>query len=513
MNAFLSTCKLLTGASLVALTTFSGCTKDFVELNTNPNAVSTITPDYVFTKAQYDGVSNIVFPLLGTMQYTTSFNDVAGFGSKYVASQVSGSSSSFSNAYPNALNEVALVISAVKDDPAKVNMLATARIWRVYCYSRLTDVYGDVPYFQANQGFTGAQYTPAYDAQKDIYADMLKELDEAATSLDPAKPTFGTADLIYNGDPTKWKKLAYSLMLRLGMRLTKVEAATARTWATKALAGGVITEDADIAKISYLATGQIINQNPLAYNLFMSDYIAANGSTNQEGGKYQKVFIDYLKQTRDPRLGIISVVYPGGTPNQPDTTFAKQQGMPANLSSKPANFAQLSEPNPKTLLLRNSPILVFTAAESYFLQTEAALRGWSSGTPATLYASGVSAALRQWAIISLGASDGTLSARQTNAYLSTNRLVTGSLDDQMKQIYTQFWVSIFPDAQEAFASYRRTGYPALTPNNYPGNATGGQLPRRFVYPLSEQNLNAAAYAAAVARQGPDNLLTRVYWDK
>ena len=512
MNTFLMKCKLLAGFGIVALTAFSGCTKDFVEINTNPNAVSTLTPEFLFTKAQYDGVANSLYLLLGTMQYTTSYNDVAGFGSKYIASQVNTSSSSFSSAYPGALNELSLIINAVKDDPTKVNLLAAARIWRVYCYSRLTDVYGDIPYSQATAGYTANQFTPAYDAQKDIYADMLKELDQAAQSLDPSKATYGASDLIYNGNTTQWKKLAYSLMLRLGMRLTKVDAASAQSWATKALAGGVITADADIAKVSYLASGQIINQNPLAYNLYISDYIAANGSTNQEGGKYQDVFINYLKQTRDPRLAVVSVVYTGGSPNVTDTTFAKQQGMPANLSAKPTNFAQLSEPNPKTVLLRNSPFLVFTAAESYFLQTEATLRGWTSGTPATtLYSNGVSAALRQWSLFS--SSDGTIPTSKINAYVQANQLTTGSFTQQMQQIYTQFWVSIFPDAQEAFASYRRTGYPALTPNNYTGNATGGQFPRRFLYPLSEQNLNPTSYAAAVARQGADNLLTRVYWDK
>ncbi len=508
MKRLLSKCLLVATSLLLG----TACTNNFEEINTNPNAVGTLTPEYLFTKAQYDGVANQLLLLLGTMQYTTSYNDVAGFGSKYIASQVNSSSSSFSNAYPGVLNELTLIINAVKDDPARVNLLAEARIWRVYCYSRLTDVYGDIPYSQATLGYTNNQFTPAYDAQKDIYADMLKELDESAQSLDPSKATYGQSDLIYNGNPTQWKKLAYSLMLRLGMRLTKVDAAAAQTWATKALAGGVITADGDIAKVSYLASGQLINQNPLAYNLYINDYISANGSSNQEGGKYQDVFINYLKQTRDPRLPVVSVVYTGGSPNVADTTFAKQQGMPANLGSKPANFAQLSEPNPKTVLLRNSPFLVFTAAESYFLQTEVALRGWSTGTPAaTLYANGVSAALRQWSLFS--ASDGTIPTAKINAYVSRNQLVAGSFAQQMQQVYTQFWVSVFPDAQEAFSSYRRTGYPALTPNNYTGNATGGQFPRRFIYPISEQNLNPASYAAAVARQGPDNLLTRVYWDK
>ncbi|TEW63911.1 SusD/RagB family nutrient-binding outer membrane lipoprotein [Mucilaginibacter phyllosphaerae] len=497
--------------ALFGLMALVSCTKNFETLNTNPNAVTNPSAEYVFTKSQYDGVANMLNLLLGTMQYTTSFNDVAGFGSKYVAAQVNTSSSSFSSAYPGALNELAVVINTVTPDPAKTNLLAAARIWRVYCYSRLTDVYGDIPYSQATGGYTASVYSPMYDPQKDIYANMLTELDEAAASLDASKATFGSADLIYGGNTTQWKKFAYSLMLRLGMRLTKADAATAETWVKKAIAGGVITADADIAKIAYLASGQDINKNPLALSLWNSDYIAQNGNTNQEGGKYQEVFINYLKQTNDPRLGIISIVYSGGSP---DTAYAKQQGMPATLGAKPANFASLSEPNPKTVLLFNSSRLIFTASESYFLLAEAALRGWyTTESASSLYSNGVNAALRQWSIISLGSSNGTLSAAQISTYVNNNQLVAGTFDQRMNQIYTQFWVSIFPDAQEAFASYRRTGYPALTPNNYTGNATGGQFPRRFLYPVSEQNLNAASYAAAVARQGADNLLTRVYWDK
>ena len=144
--------------------------------------------------------------------------------------------------------------------------------------------------------------------------------------------------------------------------------------------------------------------------------------------------------------------------------------------------------------------------------TEAALRGWySGGVAATLYTNGVQAALRQWSIIA--GSAGTISASAMNAYVSANRLVAGTLDQQLSQIYTQFWVSIFPDGTEAFSSWRRTGYPALVPNNYPGNATGGQIPRRMVYPTSEQNLNGTAYSAAISRQGADDLMTRVWWDK
>lgn len=496
--------------ALLALLTSQSCTKNFDTLNIDPNASTTPSPALIFTKAQYDGTADMANLLLGTMQYTTSFNDVAGFGSKYILAQAQASAGVFSTAYSNEINELVEVLKAVGDKPDQVNLKAEARIWRVYCFSRLTDLYGDIPYSQAAQGYNQSIYKPVYDAQKDIYADLLKELDQAATSLDPAKATFGSADLIYGGNTAKWKKFAYSLMLRCAMRMTKVDIAQAQSWATKAIAGGVIMDDADIAKVAYVGSGQNININPLALNLWNSDYIAVNGNTNTEGGKYQDVFISYLKANKDPRLGVVSIVYNAGVA---DTTSAIQKGMPATFNAKPADFVTYSEPNPKTVLLFSSPRLVYTAAESYFLLAEASLRGWySAASTESLYQNGVTAAFRQWAIIAGAA--GTISTAQINSYLNAHAFNTaGTTDQKLEQIYTQFWVGLFPDAQETYANYRRTGYPALTPNNYPGNATGGKIFRRMLYPISEQNLNPESYRAAVARQGPDEFLTRMWWDK
>src|SRR6185312_12640454 len=99
------------------------------------------------------------------------------------------------------------------------------------------------------------------------YSDMLSELDAAAQSLDASKTTYGSSDLIYGGNAAQWKKFAYSLMLRLGMRMTKVDATSAQSWVTKAIAGGVITAYADIAKVSYEGSGQDINKNPIALQM------------------------------------------------------------------------------------------------------------------------------------------------------------------------------------------------------------------------------------------------------
>jgi len=509
----------ISAVCLLIIAGMASCDKGYKSLNVNPDATSKPTPQFVFTLSQYDGAgynggaygTSAADFLLGTMQYTTSYNDVAGFGSKYISSQVTQTEGMFSAAYPDEINELGIVIKAVRSDPSRINLLAEARIWRVYCFMRLTDLYGDIPYSQAGLGYDSSIYKPVYDPQQSIYSDMLAQLDTATQTLDPGKITFGSSDLIYGGNTAQWKKFAFSLMLRLGMRMTKVDIASAQKWVTRAIAGGVIMQDADIARMTYMSSGQNINLNPLVLDLWNNDYGAKNGNTNIEGGKYADTWINYLQATNDPRLEILSVVWLNGVT---DTAAAIQKGMPQNIpNAKPANFVTYSEPNPSTVLLMGSPKLLFTAAESNFLLAEAALRGWYSGADvASLYKSGVRAAMRQWAIIA--GSAGAIDTSLVNTYINNNPFnASGTFDQQMAQIYTQFWVSIFPDALEVYNNYRRTGYPALVPNNYPTNATGGQIFRRCLYPISEQNLNAVNYAAAVSRQGADDLMTRIWWDK
>ncbi|MBA4054226.1 MAG: SusD/RagB family nutrient-binding outer membrane lipoprotein, partial [Marivirga sp.] len=478
-------CMLLLAQSLLFM---QACDNDFEEINTDPDAVSIPSPQYIFSKAVYDGAQysgNASSLLLGTMQYMTSYNDVAGFGSKYVhGSGSSPSTAVFNNAYPNQINEIGEVIKAVKDVPEKINQYAVARIWRVFCFSRLTDLYGDIPYAQAGQGFNQSLFQPAYDPQEEIYADMLKELDEATQSLDPANTTtFGASDLIYGGNSAQWKKFGYSLMLRLGMRLTKVNVTNAQTWVSKAIAGGVIMDYGDIAKVKYEGSGQKINNNPLAQSMLDSDYQKADGFSNTEGGKYQQVFIDSLKENNDPRLSVISVVYVNGVA---DDSPGIQKGMLPTINGvKPADFVTYSEPKQTTLLRVASSMLLFTAAESYFLLAEAAIRNWYTVEPAAvLYEKGIRAAMKQWDLIS--GITGTITDDQIDNYVAAHSLTATTDESQKEQIYTQFWMSIFPDAQEVFANYRRTGYPDLIPNNYPGNLTSGQIFRRFLYPPSEQ---------------------------
>ncbi len=200
----------------------SSCSKKLAELNKNPNAYESVNPQFLFTKAQLTEVglnpNGNRFNLMQQLQQEATYSEVTAPGDKYFAE---GYVRNSWTAYSTSLSQIQQVIGNVMD-PESINKLSISRIWKVYIVHHLTDLYGDVPYSEAGKGRDG-QYQPKYDLQSDIYKDMFKELDEAAKAFNPAKPTFGTSDLFYDGNTAKWQKFAYSLMLRLAMRLTKID--------------------------------------------------------------------------------------------------------------------------------------------------------------------------------------------------------------------------------------------------------------------------------------------------
>ncbi len=249
------------------------------------------------------------------------------------------------------------------------------------------------------------------------------------------------------------------------------------------------------------------------------DYVDGQNPLNVQGSKLSKTFIDHLKgngtTTKDPRLNVISILWvkqPSGV-YVADTATALQRGMQNALyKAYPADFETYSEPNPNTVMRYDAPIIVMSPAEGHFLLAEAAIRGWYSGSAATSYDNGVRAAMRQWSLYGGG---GNIPAAQINYYVANNPFKTaGTFNDRLEQISIQKWVLGYLDQIEMFANWRRTGYPALIPTNYPGNITGGRIPRRFIVPDSEDQLNKENFNAAKARQsGANTLLSRVWWDK
>jgi len=520
--------KLLLKTGILGALFLASCDKGFDELNTNPNVYNKPVIGSLFSykiiKTAGNDDDNTLYPndkLAGAMmQFFASLNPYQWTGDKYLK-KAGYTDGLFHAVFNIELKENQQILSLTKDEPELSNQYNIARIWRVYILHRVTDMYGDVPYFEAGQGFLGGIYKPKYDRQSAIYADMLKELDEAATALDPAKSSFGAADYIYGGDLAKWKTFAYSMMLRLGMRLTKVDVAMAETWVKKAIAGGVMQSNDDIAKLNH-TDGTDLN--------YYWDGVELRGGEgvppSEEGkgyGKMGQTFVSHLVNTHDPRLPFYITLWQGNAdPSQlpVSTNPAMQKGLPHGYDYSSIKqlipgwtddmLAEYSEINLNTVASNSTPSMFQTYAEVELYLAEAALRGWTSGTPKSHYENAVAASMEATTLYPGGL---VISPGQITAYLNDNPYTGGSFEQQMEQIHTQLWASLFMTNMEVYANWRRTGFPTLTPTNYPGNETGGTISRRLPYPQSEASLNSDNYKAAIEAQGPDLFTTRVWWDK
>ena len=503
-------------ALLLSLCLLSGCDKGFEELNINKVDPTFLAPSLILNKAivsttYLDGGST-----LGMLTYNFGIVQqiITPYGSSLSGGnydQVNGGNTPlvWVNFYRNVLKQLVAVLDQTKSDPLQINTYNAARIWKAYSFMILTDTYGDIPYFEAGQGYTTEIITPKYDPQQAIYKDILKELEEATAALTTTQPPVVT-DILYGGDVAKWKKLGYSFMLRAAMRHTKVDPATAEAYVKKAVAGGVFQSNADNSIIRHTAI----------YNNYIANHLAAREKTNFY---LAAPFVNYLKDNNDPRLPIFAVRYVGakGGPEQTDARASSdpkiQIGMPIGYNdvSIAQTFQQngvvslwdYSQVNLTTVLKLDAPEFHITYAQVQLLLAEAAVRGWVTGTAADYFTKGIRANLEQMASYGPNAA---ISETAIKAYLDAHPLDTSKA---LEQINTQYWVATFLDGNESFANFRRSGYPALTKNPYPGSEVKGDFIRRIPYPDSEIVVNSGSLNEAIARQGPNTLDTRVWWDK
>ncbi len=499
--------------------TIVSCTKDFNTINIDPNNSPSVPLNYLLSQAElYVGGSagdpgyatwraNLIYALPVTQMFSSLSTFYAG--DKYLY-QADLSEAYFVTQYPRSIKGLVDLINQAKDDPANVNIYNIARILKVLQMSLITDLYGDVPYSEAGQGFLNTNFSPKYDAQKDIYADMLKELSEAGPGLSASAVTPGNADFVYGGDVTKWKKFANSLMLRLAMRMQKVDPANAQSWAKKALDGGVMTSNAETFSIKYANDGGTATINSNSYNLGEADPPGHRNEVSKGSIQWSKTLIDMMKSRLDPRISTISILKSG------DATAVNQRGLPSGLDAG-ALLALTGEtgpdaysrPNP-IIYFASDPYILLPYAEVEFMKAEAIERGWYGGSAGAEYALGQEAALTQL-VVDQGAP--VIPGAAILAYQSANPYPATTLAAKLLQIHTEMFIlnASTLNGFEGWANYRRTGLPVLTPTNYPGNATNGTIMRRLIYPVSEQGQNVN-YEAAVTAQGPDKFTTRMWWD-
>lgn len=511
-----------------ALLLASGCTKSFDEINTNPTTYgqSSFNPNYVLTQTQltYTGSTDFAYETWrGNLIYASGIIQgmatVIGYwaGDKYRLNE-GYTAAYWERSYSEQVKPVTDLVASTDGKPEYKNLHQVARIMRALVMERITDLYGDVPYSEAGQGYYKGIITPKYDKQQDIYADLLKEVDEATAALDPAadKPT---GDVYYKGNIAQWQRLGNSLLLRMAMRLTKVDPDKAKLYATKAQ-GKTMQSDADNAYVVFDVAGGRATQNR------NSQVLLGDGGQEFYYVKWSKTFIDYLRANNDPRLSKVAVtqLYLKDTDKTQNTgyvtTAAAQKGLPngydlsgrAGIDVKFApgytSFPDYSSPNPN-MIKRAGPTFILTYAESELLLAEAALR-FGLGSAPQHYNAGVTAAMTY--LIQYDPSLAVTPGEAT-AYLAAHPY---DASRALEQINTQYWAHTITmlDFYESWSNWRRSGYPVLTPVVYPSNATNGTIPRRFPYPISETTGNPDNYKAASATvAGGDFLTGRVYWDK
>ena len=533
--------KVLIYYMLVAGILITGCTKNFDSINTDPTQASaasfnanlllpTAEVGYVSTIQGYSGA--ILFQSMWTQTFASAaYPSYYSNGDKYVASSniLTYDASIWNNAYGAASNAFEIQ-NLTKGNAALSNLSGIALIVQLMNLELITDVYGDCPYSQALQAKSSAIFLPVYDKQQAIYSSMLSKLDSVLGTLDATK-AIPTNDIIYNGNITQWKKFGYSLMLRMAMRLTKVDPATAQTYAVKAAAGGTFASVADNAFIKFDHADGYNNANAAALQV-PEDYNEV---------KWGQSLISYLKSNNDPRLPVIAEVPMAGLANAAneslagDPTPANQVGMPNGFDqnggstdiSKSTGYpggsgtgndfnptGKYSRPTSALYLALNTPGFILTYPETELLLAEAAVNGWSvGGTASAHYANAVAGAL-----LSYGTLNGTspISTAAANAYATANPLDVSSTTNSLQMINTQFWATtgtLF-NFIECWNNWRRSGYPVLTPVNYTGNFTSATIPRREIYPISEATTNGANYKAAVTGlTGGDAWTSKVWWDK
>lgn len=487
------------------------CDNGFDEMNVNPIALTNVEPAYQFNSALVNsafGYNNLQYETIIVKQMINPFSGVGAAG-QYNQDNRGVTSGNWQRGYRNVLRELIDVLQKTKDVPERSNLYNMTRIWKAYTFMFLTDTYGDIPYTESSLGYLEGLVNPKYDSQEFIYNDILSELESAATALNPSAARV-TSDVLYGGDVTKWKKLAYSLLLRGGMRLSKVNPTKASEIVKKAVAGGLMESNDDNAILRHTTSFS----NPVGSQL--------NGG-QADFFYLAEDFVTHLKSTNDPRLASIAVRYVGAksTSDQVESKANRdpsiQIGMPQGYDNTTVSVAvtrdglaslyEYSQLDRARMAGLTSPTIFVSFSQTQLLLAEAVVRGWTTGNAATLFSSGIRAHMEQ--LQSYGASSAVPEA-SIATYIAANPLEAGS---ELEQINVQYWIASFLNGPEAWANFRRSGYPDLVPNPYPGSDLKTEaFIRRLTYTDAELNVNKDNVDAAIARQGPDLLDTRVWWD-
>lgn len=474
---------------VLSLLTLAGCTKDFVDINTNPNASIVASPQSLLAPTLVSVINGNLSRNARInnefMQVTVTTADSREFHRYEV--RPSESDYMWRRWYLELTNIRDIYANAeVTQQAGYQTFQGISLILDAWVGSLLTDMFGDIPYSESNLGRSNNNTTPKFDTQKEVYALVFTKLD-SANSLLRNNVNFtsdvAATDPIYGGVADKWRRFGNSLFLRLLLRVAHKEPAAQ-------------------AKIK-----QIVEDDPSKYPVFQNNDASAilkftgvlpyqtefsqarDFDFNGDKG-YSEFFINNLVDLQDPRLPIWST----------EATLGVYAGMQSG-------YAQGNIPDRQSTLqlaLKNQPLLgnMMNYAELQFILAEAALKGYITGSPKTYYDNGVRSSISLWGPV------------VADSYFNNPKVQydeAAGIEDQMKKIHLQkYFAMIFTDFQQWY-EYRRTR--ALDLYTGPGLLNDGRMPSRLNYPILVQTLNKANYDIAVQSMGGNSINEKVWWEK
>ena len=490
----------------------SGCKKSWLDINTNPNQLPTSTPDFVFTAA-----ANRTAAILDPNEVGSYWGGQWTQSSTYIISnttfgyQFNNTNFNWWDTWYDVLQDYQFVIDNA-DAKEQSFMKGPARVMKSFIMQQVVDVYGNAPYTDALKG-TGS-LAPKFDDQKAIYEDLIKVLDTAINDLNSNTFTASgnSADIIFKGNTANWIRFANSLKLRILIRQSMIPGKEAYIMAeinkAAATAEGFLTPGLDVtSNPGYLATDG--KTNPF-YDRWG---YAANG-TIRALARYPRpttFLFDVLKASNDT-FRLKRMFYAAGGENGSNPGVSTKPEVLSNYVAVPYGISSgylsqnTSYIGPSQIVKGqfNKPMVLMTAAESFFLLAEAKQR-YDAGVTLPLtaqeyYEQGVKESFRL---------TGTASSAATTLLTSGFDLADWTASpDKLKAIWMQKWLAVVNyTGLEAWNEYRRTGYPDLPISA--SAATNQKPPVRLFYPQTESTSNGDN----VKSQGEIDVFTsRIFWD-
>ena len=497
----------------VLILVLGSCTKNYEEINTNPNSPTDVPAKNIFTNVIINSVGNelggwIQHTYLGcwSQQWTkVQYIDEDRYQMRNMTGFMEGP-------YTGTLMDLQIIINKTKANieagvnvPENTTLLAAAKIMRVWIFSYLTDLFGDIPYSEALQGLNKDGVTqPKYDTQESIYQDFFNELEEANDLLDLSQVvSFGTADLFFGGDPLKWKKFGNVLHLRLLNRV----AGTPWSYTYTMVSGGTVTTSPGPAALADAdAKMGAIFTNSAKYPIFESN--DDNVKLTYPGTPYRnpifntlysrtdqavsQTMVNWLLDRNDPRIGI----YAQTTTASDTSAWPKYLGWQNGSEETAAPFPLISLLGKPVAYDEHAPLYVLTADELGFIAAEYFLRTGNDAIAKQAYEQAIGAAMQRW---------GITDAATIGAYMAQTSVAWDAAADdahKYKRIIEQRWAAMYGQGVQAYNLVRRTGFPErifeyqLEATFYPNLG----LPIRLPYSLNEEVYNSANLEEAKQRQ-------------